>query len=215
MNESLAGLHLTAFTGSSLLSLTDQTWRPVRSSHSATVAASCKGNTSLRPISTMTNAYRVQVTYRIDCNVVSPNILLTLTALPPLWPKKEPPDYLDSAEIPRAVDLLVEMELAAETTQSPRKLKLFRFCDGTDRRFRLVITATDAGGAAAEPRPIDFDISTACLIPCYVLPDESGPLELVLNDGREMRRLRFHERSHLYKFQQALTGYEVVDGYMA
>jgi hypothetical protein len=141
--------------------------------------------------------------------------LLTLTSLPPLWPEEEPPDYIDSVELPTAMDLLVEMPLATESARRWRRLKLFRFCDGTDKCFRLLITAGDRGGPAKQTLPIDFDISKASLIPHYVSPDETDPLELVLKDGRDMHRLVFCSRSDLYVFQQAVTGYEVVDQYMA
>ncbi len=140
--------------------------------------------------------------------------ILTL-ALPTLWPEEEPPEYIDSVEIPMAMEFLLEMPLTTETPRRWRRLKLFRFCDGTDRCFRLVITAGDLGGAAKQTRPVDFDIAKARLIPRYVSPDGTDPLELVLEDGREMHRLGFCTRSDLYTFQQALTGYEVVDGYMA
>lgn len=134
--------------------------------------------------------------------------------VPTFWPEEEPPEYIESVELPTPMELLLEMPLATETARRWRKLKLFRFCDGTDRCFRLVITAGDRGEPAKQTLPIDFDISKATLIPQYASPDGREALELLLKDGRDMHRLVFCSRSDLYTFQQALTAYEVVDQYM-
>ena len=135
--------------------------------------------------------------------------------IPALWPEEEPPDYIDSVELPTPMELLLEMALVTDTPKRWRRLKLFRYCDGTDRSFRLIITAGDRGQPAKQTLPIDFDISKASLIPHYVSPDGREPLELVLKDGRDMHRLVFCSKPDLYTFQQALTAYEVVDQYMA
>lgn len=139
----------------------------------------------------------------------------TVRLFPPFWPEEEPAEYIDSVELPTPMELLLKMPLATETPRRWRKLKLFRFCDGTDKCFRLVITAGDLGEPARQTLPIDFDISKATLIPQYVSPDGRESLEMVLKDGRDMHRLVFCSKSDLFTFQQALTAYEVVDLYMA
>jgi hypothetical protein len=63
-------------------------------------------------------------------------------------------------------------------------------------------------------RVVDIDLATACLIPRYASPDEREPLEMVLKSRDDMFRLEFGSRADLYLFQQALTGYKVVDEYM-
>ncbi len=74
MNESLAGLHRTALTGSSLLSLTDQTWRPVMSSQTLTVPSS-------PPVARATPVYG-QLAPMAKCN--------TASHLPDQWQRSVP-----------------------------------------------------------------------------------------------------------------------------
>lgn len=64
-------------------------------------------------------------------------------------------------------------------------------------------------------RTIDFDIARSILVPLYASPDYNGSaLEIILKANNEMHSLKFGARAELYKFQQALTGYEVVDQHM-
>lgn len=66
-------------------------------------------------------------------------------------------------------------------------------------------------------RTVDFDIARSLLIPLYASPEynvNAGSLEMILKTNNEMHSLKFASRAELYKFQQALTGYEVVDNHM-
>lgn len=134
--------------------------------------------------------------------------------MPSFWPEEELPEYIESIEIPTPMEALLELPLATESPRRWRNLRLLRKCDGSDRRFRLIITAGDRGQPPRMKLPIDFDVAKATLETRYTSPDGAGPLELVLNDGKDMHRLVFCSRPDLYLFQQALTGYQVVDEYM-
>ena len=61
---------------------------------------------------------------------------------------------------------------------------------------------------------MDFDLETSSLIPRYASPDEEQPLEMVLKLRDEIFPFEFYSRDDLYRYQQALTGYEVIDDYM-
>ncbi|KAK0716831.1 hypothetical protein B0T26DRAFT_675247 [Lasiosphaeria miniovina] len=142
------------------------------------------------------------------------------TPAPPIWICEELPAYIESAKLPVAMELLLEMPLETSTQRRWRKLRLLRYCDGTDRRFRLVITAGDRDRdrgekPPSETRPIEFNIATAFLIPRYASIYGGEPLELILKVRDEMHPLVFSSPYDLYRFQQALTGYEVVDQYTA
>ncbi|KAK3681807.1 hypothetical protein B0T22DRAFT_494789 [Podospora appendiculata] len=136
-------------------------------------------------------------------------------SVPAIWKREELTAYIESANIPTAMEHLLYLPLQKPHPQRWRRLKLLRISDGTDRQFRLVITAGDQGRPASETRPVNFDIRNACLIPCYATHDgRDAPLEMVLRVGDELHPLVFCSRADLYRFQQALTGYEVVDQYM-
>ncbi|KAK3366785.1 hypothetical protein B0T24DRAFT_368237 [Lasiosphaeria ovina] len=142
------------------------------------------------------------------------------TPAPPIWIREELPAYIESAKLPVAMELLLDMPLETSTQHRWRRLRLLRYCDGTDRRFRLVITAGDRDQdrgekPPSETRPIEFNIATASLIPRYASFNGGEPLELILKVRGEMHPLVFSSPSDLYRFQQALTGYEVVDRYTA
>ncbi|KAK3331586.1 hypothetical protein B0T19DRAFT_352359 [Cercophora scortea] len=136
-------------------------------------------------------------------------------SVPPIWKREELPSYIESANVPVAMDHLLDLQLQNPHPRRWRRLKLLRICDSADRKFRLVITAGNQNRPASETRPVNFDIRTACLIPRYATHDgRDGPLEMVLRVGDELHPLVFCSRADLYRFQQALTGYEVVDRYM-
>jgi hypothetical protein len=62
--------------------------------------------------------------------------------------------------------------------------------------------------------PIEIDIATAQLVPRYAFHDGKEGLKMLLIQPDKMTRLDFRTRQELYLFQQALTGYKVVDDYM-
>ncbi|KAK3381240.1 hypothetical protein B0H63DRAFT_475150 [Podospora didyma] len=165
--------------------------------------------------------HRLQQQLSAECQRFNQHMVTPVIAgsVPPIWPREELPAYIESAKLPVKMEHLLELNLETHTPRRWRRLKLLRYSDGTDRRFRLIITAGDRDGerdkAATETRPIDFDLSTACLIPRYASFNGGEPLEMVLRASGEMHPLVFLSRPDLLKFQQALTGYEVVDNYIA
>ncbi len=61
---------------------------------------------------------------------------------------------------------------------------------------------------------MDFDITRAVVIPVYALPkSENSPYEITLEENHNVHKLQFAYRQDLFKFQQALTGFKVVDNY--
>ncbi|KAK3314223.1 hypothetical protein B0H66DRAFT_484221 [Apodospora peruviana] len=147
---------------------------------------------------------------------MEPPIITDPKGVMALWVTEAPPAYVESVRLPVPMEFLLEMDLKTSSPNRWRRLKLFRYCDGTDRRFRLVIRTGEGSKPPSDrmPRPIDFDLSTASLIPRYASYEQPESLELVLKLSDEMYSLVFFTRPDLYKFQQALTGYEVVDRYM-
>ncbi|KAK0641920.1 hypothetical protein B0T16DRAFT_461943 [Cercophora newfieldiana] len=137
------------------------------------------------------------------------------TKLPPIWPEEEVPADLDTAEVPRPLEQLLEKYLDTGSQRRWRKITLYRYCESQDREFKLVITEGDVGQPAVSP-PVTVRIymAKASLVPQYATPDGSQPLLLFLYDGHDMHRLVFRTPEDLYLFQQALTGYEVLDNYM-
>lgn len=69
-----------------------------------------------------------------------------------------------------------------------------------------------------EPKVVDFNTHTARLIPLYADPITTDgslpPLEIVLDENNSSHSYVFLDRSELLQFQEALTGFEVVDGYI-
>jgi hypothetical protein len=53
------------------------------------------------------------------------------------------------------------------------------------------------------------------MVPVYALPNsrEDAPLEITIVENYQIHRLRFVHREDLFAFQQALTGFKVVDNY--
>ncbi|KAK4445410.1 hypothetical protein QBC34DRAFT_472243 [Podospora aff. communis PSN243] len=152
---------------------------------------------------------------RLHEQMVVPDVAHFEAPLPPIWPREETPPYINSVESSTPMDLLVEMELAPEVEGRWQKIKLFRARDSKES-FRLVIAAGDQGEPATQTRLVNFDIREARLVPHYAAPgDDTPPLVLLLDDGRgHTYPLMFREIGDLCRFQQALTGYRVVDNYM-
>lgn len=69
--------------------------------------------------------------------------------------------------------------------------------------------------APTELDSIEFNIMTAILNPLYPMAgdEESPPLEMILRSINKTRILKFCNQQDMFAFQQALTGYMVVDGY--
>ncbi|KAK4210057.1 hypothetical protein QBC37DRAFT_429290 [Rhypophila decipiens] len=143
-------------------------------------------------------------------------VITDLAHVPEIWPSYDTPnETVNSVRIPVRMEYLLEVALLGANPESWRKMKLLRYCDGTDRKFRLVLTGGNFKEPQNESRTIDFDIAKSSLVPLYASTDyTSGPLELILKAKNEMHSLKFGRRAELYKFQQALTGYEVVDEHM-
>ena len=63
-------------------------------------------------------------------------------------------------------------------------------------------------------RTVDFDITSAVLNPVYASPsNENAPFEIILEENHNSHIIRFVNREDLFMFQQALTGFQVVDDY--
>lgn len=89
---------------------------------------------------------------------------------------------------------------------------------GSDTHFRTTeIFGHHDGSSITQPRVVDFDIHAARLIPIYADPttDEESvpPLEIIIEENSISHSYFFLDRSDLLQFQEALTGFEVVDGY--
>lgn len=135
--------------------------------------------------------------------------------IPGIWQQETPAPYIESTRVPAAIDQILELDIINDTPRRWRRINVFRYCDGADRRFRLDISAGDIGQSATETRKVDFDLESTSLVPRYASPTGEEPLELTLKTRDEIFRLEFFSRSDLYLFQQALTGYEVADDYMS
>ncbi|KAH6682111.1 hypothetical protein F5X68DRAFT_23945 [Plectosphaerella plurivora] len=134
--------------------------------------------------------------------------------IPLIWEEEVKAPYIATASMPASMEKLLELPLQAPPRQWGR-IKLFRYLDGSDRQFRLMISGGDENKAtASETRTVDFDLDNACLTPRYASCGGSDALEVILEYRGETFELEFTSRPELYLFQQALTGYEVVDNYM-
>jgi len=61
---------------------------------------------------------------------------------------------------------------------------------------------------------VDFDITFAVLDALYALPgSEHMPFEVTLTENHNTHKLCFVRQADLFLFQQALTGFKVVDNY--
>lgn len=134
--------------------------------------------------------------------------------LSPMWTKEESAPYIESASLSAAIEHILELNIVNTTQGRWKKIDLLRYCDGSDRQFRLIITAGEANQPAADTRPVDFDLENTTLVPRYADPEGKEPLEFVLKIGHEAFPLLFSSASDVYLFQQALTGYRVADDYM-
>lgn len=89
---------------------------------------------------------------------------------------------------------------------------------GSDTHFRTTeIFGHHDRSSITKPRVVDFDIQAARLIPIYADPttDEGSvpPLEIIIEENDRSHSYVFLDMSDLLQFQEALTGFEVVDGY--
>jgi hypothetical protein len=152
---------------------------------------------------------------RLHEQMIIPDVAHFEALLPHMWPREDPPSYIESVDSSTPMELFVQMELAPEVEGRWQRITLFRARDSKES-FRLVIAAGDQGEPAAQTRLVNFDIREARLVPHYAAPgDDTPPLVLLLDDGRgHTYPLRFHEIGDLCRFQQALTGYRVVDSYL-
>jgi hypothetical protein len=96
-------------------------------------------------------------------------------------------------------------------------LQLLRQTD-SDHRFRT----TETWGfrnqpPTEEPKVVDFDIRSAVLIPVYADPVGQGatvpPLEIIIEENHIPYHYLFDHLQDVLLFQQALTGFKVVDNY--
>lgn len=61
---------------------------------------------------------------------------------------------------------------------------------------------------------VDFDVTTAKLNPVYALSGaHGGPFEMILEANNKIHRLGFCTLDDVFLFQQAVTGFKVVDNY--
>ena len=145
----------------------------------------------------------------------------TILLLPPIWleDERDLPDYNDAVEKPTPMELLLDIDLATESERRWQKVAVYRVSGSQDKRFRLVITGGDVGqsssAASNKTVKIDLDVDVGSVTPQYAVPDGSQPWMLIVDDGRHtMQKLTFRSKDELFLFQQALTGYEVVDSYV-
>ncbi|KAK3361359.1 hypothetical protein B0T24DRAFT_584958 [Lasiosphaeria ovina] len=131
-----------------------------------------------------------------------------------LWPEEPQTQPFDTVTARLLMEDLLEAPLAARDATHHRTLRLMRHTGTSDDRYRLIITVSIDGQLALHRRVVDFDISTSVLNPVYALPSRQRvPLEVLLEENNNIHRLVFLHRVDLYKFQQALTGFKVVDDY--
>ena len=90
---------------------------------------------------------------------------------------------------------------------------------GSDQHFRIVRTwGFYNQPPTEEPKVLDFDVCSAALIPVYADPmgDSTAPppLEVIIEENGIQHHYVFVRLQDVLSFQQALTGFKVVDGYM-
>lgn len=62
---------------------------------------------------------------------------------------------------------------------------------------------------------VDFDVTTAKLNPVYALSGaHNKPFEMILEANNKIHRLGFCTLDAVFLFQQAVTGFKVVDNYI-
>ncbi|KAK3389699.1 hypothetical protein B0H63DRAFT_518935 [Podospora didyma] len=131
-----------------------------------------------------------------------------------LWPVEPQTQPFDTVTARLMMEDLLEAPLAARDPTHHKRLRLMRHAGTSDDRYRLIITVSIDGQLALHRRVVDFDISSSVLNPVYALPSRQRvPLEVLLEENNNIHRLVFLHRSDLYRFQQALTGFKVVDDY--
>ncbi len=90
-----------------------------------------------------------------------------------------------------------------------------RFRTVSDSLDPILLLAHEYRRKSTAGRAVDFDMMSATLNPVYATPsDENAPLEVVLEYNRTSYGIKFVKRHDLFMFQQALTGFEVVEDYM-
>lgn len=109
------------------------------------------------------------------------------------------------------------MALESSSTVS-RKIRVSRRVD-YEHRFRLVETYTFRGQPQVEEsQTIDINIRKTALIPIYANPLGKGgtppPLQIIVEDSTARYSFEFMELKGLLLFQQALTGFRVVEDFM-
>lgn len=135
--------------------------------------------------------------------------------IPEIWEEETPEPYVNVTKVPTAIDHILELDLVSDKPSRWRKVNLFRYRDGGDRSFRLDISGGNKGQPATETQPVKFDLESASLFPRYAHHTGKQPLEMMLKREEDLFPLEFLSRPDLYLFQQALTGYKVVDNYMS
>ena len=90
---------------------------------------------------------------------------------------------------------------------------------GSEYRFRIIETwGYNDQPSVEDSTVIDFDTRNAALIPIYADPvGQRGmppPLEIVLEENHNLHRYVFINMQDLLLFQQAITGFKVVENYM-
>ncbi len=143
---------------------------------------------------------------------------------------------LRGAVVP-ATNTSLSRPLVADQESHRKSMRLLRYREERDRRYRMVTTVNIDGQQDPDREysvcstlgshdltrfplsvasVVEIDITSCTLNPVYASPAaKDAPFEMVLEVDRSSRGVRivFVHREDLFKFQQALTGFKVVNGY--
>ncbi|KAL2140788.1 hypothetical protein VTI28DRAFT_3263 [Corynascus sepedonium] len=152
--------------------------------------------------------------YRFRRDLAAPDATSRTGDMITIWPEEEPPPVFDVYGERLQMEDLMDVPLVAEHESHKKTLRLLRHTGSRDRRYRMITTVHVANQELPYRRTVDFDITSAVLNPVYASPsNENAPFEIILEENHNSHIIRFVNREDLFMFQQALTGFQVVDDY--
>ncbi|KAF7561911.1 hypothetical protein G7046_g2220 [Stylonectria norvegica] len=160
-----------------------------------------------------------QQCYHFRQQALLPDLSVRTDTMLALWPAQEIIQPFETIRAPLKLEELLQLPLASSHGYTPT-LKLFRHEDTQDCWYRIVV---DSGAPGSQhlrserenENVIDFNITTAVLNPIYALPSgKEEPIEITLEENRNIHKLVFVHIAHVLAFQHALTGFQVVNDYV-